>query len=361
MSERRSKGRFDVVVIGGGQAGLAVGHHLARLNLSFIILDPHDRVGDSWRDRWDSLRLFTPARLNGLPGMPFPAAPGTTVTKNAMADYLESYAKRFRLPVCLQTRADTLTREWGPFVVRAGSHSFGADQVVVATGGHPVPIRPSFASELDPGILQLHAVDYHNPAQLRPGEVLVVGAGNSGAEIAVEAAACHRTWLSGRSTGRFSPTLYARPSWWLLKRISDVRTPMGRKVRAGTLSRGTPLVRHRDRDFGAAGVARVGRVVGVQSGRPQLEDGHVLDVENVVWCTGFGHDFSWIRLPSFVDGHLPLCERGVVRSAPGLYFVGLPFQINLASALIDGVSRDAEYIAERVAVSAASMNEDKEE
>jgi cation diffusion facilitator CzcD-associated flavoprotein CzcO len=145
MSERRSTSRFDVVVIGGGQAGLAVGHHLARLSLSFIILDAHDRVGDSWRERWDSLRLFTPARLNGLPGMPFPAAPGTTATKDAMADYLESYAKRFKLPVCLQTTADTLTRDRGQFMLRAGSDSFGADQVVVATGGHPVPTRPGFA------------------------------------------------------------------------------------------------------------------------------------------------------------------------------------------------------------------------
>lgn len=348
MSEQRFPGRFDVVVIGGGQAGLAVGYHLARLNLSFVILDACERVGDSWRGRWDSLRLFTPARLNGLPEMPFPAAPGATVTKDAMADFLESYAERFKFPVCLRARADTLFLEQGRFVATAGDRRFEADQVVVATGGHPVPIRPRFAEMLDPQILQLHSVDYHNPSQLRSGEVLVAGAGNSGAEIAIESAASHRTWLAGRSTGKFSATLYARPSWWLLKRISDVRAPIGKKLRARALSRGTPLVRLRDSDLAAAGVVRVGRVVGVHSGRPQLDDGQVLDVMNVVWCTGFSHDFSWIKLPSFDNGHPPPCDRGVVQSHPGLYFVGLPFQSNLTSALIDGVAGDARFIATRV-------------
>jgi putative flavoprotein involved in K+ transport len=334
MSEPRSADRFDVVVIGGGQAGLATGYHLGRQGLRFAILDAHDRVGDTWRERWDSLRLFTPARLNGLPGMPFPAAPGSTVTKNAMADYLESYARHFKLPVCLGTAADSVSLEGGGFVVRARGRQFQADQVVVATGGHSEPTWPGFAVDLDHGVLQMHSIDYRNPAQLRAGGVLVVGAGNSGAEIAVEAAAAHPTWLSGRSTGKLSPALYARPSWWLLKRISDVRTPIGRRVRARTVGRGTPLVRLRDADLAAAGVTRVGRVVGVQDGRPRLGDGQLMDVANVVWCTGFSHDFSWIRVSSLAQ--------------PGLHFVGLPFQSNLASALIDGVGHDAEHIAHEV-------------
>ncbi len=348
MSRQASASRFDVVVVGGGQAGLAVGYHLDRLDLNFVILDAEDRVGEAWRRRWDSLRLFTPARLNGLPGMPFPAGPHSTVTKDEMALHLERYAQRFGLPVWVRTLVESLSLEGGGFVVKAGDCRLEADQVVVATGGHPLPFRPAFAAGLDPDILQLHSVDYRNPSQLRPGDVLVAGAGNSGAEIAVEAAATHRTWLAGRSTGGFSPTLYARPSWWLLKQVSDVRTPIGRKLREGAVSSGTPLVRLRASDFAAAGVVRTGRVVGVQNGRPQLDDGQLLDVESVVWCTGFGHDFSWIQLPSFVDGQLPRCHRGVVQSQPGLYFVGLPFQRNLASALIDDVGSDAGFIAQQI-------------
>lgn len=353
MSSQEPATGVDVAVIGGGQAGLAVGYYLSRLDLRFVILDAHDRIGDAWRRRWDSLRLFTPARLDGLPGMAFPGRGGRAVTKDEMADYLEKYAERYKLPVCLRTRVETLSLERGRFLLRAGERSLEADQVVVATGGHPTPRLPAFAADLNPDIVQLHSMDYRNPSDLRPGAVLVVGAGNSGAEIAMEAAASHRTWLAGRTTGTFNPVLYARPSWWLLKRITDVRTPTGRKVRSEALSKGTPLVRLRERDLAAAGVTRTGRVVGVEDGRPRLEDGQVIEAENVIWCTGFAHDFGWIRLRGIVDGRLPPCERGVVQSQPGLYFVGLPFQSNLASALVDGVGKDAEHIAKMILAGSA--------
>lgn len=348
MSAQGSPERFEVVVVGGGQAGLAIGFHLAKRDVNFVILDSQSRVGDTWRMRWDSLRLFTPARLDGLPGMPFPDRAGALPTKDAVADYLEAYASRFKLPIRLGTSVDSAAVEGDRFVVAAGEQRFEADQLVVATGGHPDPIRPGFARELDPDILQLHSAEYRNPSQLRDGEVLVVGAGNSGAEIAMGAAANHRTWLAGRSTGMVSPLLYSRPSWWMITRLATVNTAAGRKMQARALTGGTPLVRLRPKDLAAAGVIRARPVAGVQDGKPRLEDGQLLDVKNVVWCTGFGHDYSWIHGPELGHGHIPAHERGVISSTPGLYFVGLPFQFGLSSALIDGVGRDAEYIAQQI-------------
>lgn len=340
---------FDVVVVGGGQAGLAVGFHLARRNINFVILDAYPRVGEAWRRRWESLRLFTPARLDGLPGTPFPDRARALPTKDEMANYLESYAGHHKLPVRLGTRVEALSREGNPFVLIAGNRRFEADQVVVATGGHPNPKRPDFAAELDQGILQLHSSDYRDPSQLQDGDVLVVGAGNSGAEIALDAAQQHRVWLAGRPTGSVSPVLYSRPSWWLATRLITVNTPIGRKMNMQLRSKGTPLVRIREQDFGAAGITRVPRVEGVESGKPRVEGGRQLAVKTIVWCTGFKHDYGWIQRPATVGGHVPPHERGVVPSEPGLYFMGLPFQFGHNSALIDGVGRDAEYVVSRIA------------
>jgi putative flavoprotein involved in K+ transport len=340
---------FDVVVVGGGQAGLATGFHLSRRNINFVILDAYPRVGEAWRRRWDSLRLFTPARLDGLPGMPFPDRAGALPTKDEIATYLETYAERHKLPIRLGIRVDALIREGDRYVLTAGHRQFETDQVVVATGGHPNPKRPDFADELDQSIVQLHSSDYRGPSQLQDGDVLVVGAGNSGAEIALDAARQHRVWLAGRATGAVSPLLYSRPSWWLATKLITVKTSMGRKMATQLLTKGTPLVRIRESDFASAGIARVARVEGVEGGKPRLDGGRPLDVRNVVWCTGFKHDYGWIQLPAAAGGHIPAHERGVVLSEPGLYFMGLPFQFGHNSALIDGVGRDAEYIVSRFA------------
>ena len=338
-----------MVVVGGGQAGLAVGFHLARRNINFVILDACARVGDAWRKRWASLRLFTPARLDGLPGTPFPARAGALPTKDEMANYLESYAGHHKLPIRLGTRVEALSREGDLFVLIAGNRRFEADQVVVATGGHPNPQRPDFAAELDQSIVQLHSSDYRDPSQLEDGDVLVVGAGNSGAEIALDAARQHRVWLAGRPTGSVSPVLYSRPTWWLASRLITVNTPIGRKMSVQLRGKGTPLVRIREHDFAAAGITRVPRVEGVEAGKPRLNGGRHLPVKTIVWCTGFKHDYGWIQRPATADGHVPAHERGVVLSEPGLYFIGLPFQFGHNSALIDGVGRDAEYIVGHIA------------
>ncbi|HZB60652.1 MAG TPA: NAD(P)/FAD-dependent oxidoreductase [Actinomycetota bacterium] len=354
--QRMEPERYETVVVGGGQAGLATGYHLARLGRPFVILDAGQRVGDAWRARWDSLRLFTPARYSGLPGMGFPAAAWHYPTKDEVAEYLETYAARFQLPVRAGVRVDGLTRQGDRYLVTAGERRFEAANVVVASGAYHLPLVPSFAAELDPGILQLHSSGYRRPAQLQEGGVLVVGAANSGAEIAVELSGAHRIWLSGRHPGS-EPTragsrldrLLTPPFWFFISQVLTVDTPIGRKLRPKLMGAGTPLARVRRRDIAAAGIERVPRTAGARDGLPVLEDGRALEVANVVWCTGYRPDFSWIDLPVQGDDGQPRHDRGVVAGQPGLYFVGLFFQTAVSSALVGGVGRDAEQIVARIA------------
>jgi len=348
----------DTVIIGGGQAGLSTGYHLARRGLPFVILEANERVGESWRRRWDSLRLFTPARYDNLPGWPFPAPAWSFPAKDEVAAYMEAYAARFDLPVRTGVRVDGVAKEADRYVVSAGDRRLEADRVVVATGAYHRPRVPAFAAELDPGLVQLHSSDYRNPSQLQEGGVLVVGAANSGAEIALEVSRGHRTWLSGRHPGQepFRPgsrwdRLLTPVVWSVASHVLTVRTPMGRRVRDTFRSRGIPLARVRPKDIAAAGIERVPRTAGTQGGLPVLDDGRVLDVANVIWCTGFVPDFAWIDLPAFAADGGPLHRRGVVGSAPGLYFVGLFFLYALASPLVGGVGRDAEHVAAHIASS----------
>ncbi|MGE5277559.1 MAG: flavin-containing monooxygenase [Acidobacteriota bacterium] len=350
--------RFPVVVIGAGQAGLSVGYHLARRGVPFVILDASERIGDSWRNRWDSLRLFTPAEFDGLDGMPFPAHPDSFPTKDEMADYLESYAKRFQLPVRSGVKVDRLSRQADRYLVEAGDLRFEARHVVVAMASYQQPRVPPFAGKLDPSIVQIHSRDYRSPAQFREGGVLVAGAGNSGAEIAVEVARSHPTWLSGRDTGHIPFRIGGLPARLLLRRlvlrllfhrVLTVDTPIGRKARPKILSQGGPLIRVQPEDLKSVGIERVPRIEGVRDGKPLLADGRVLDAANVVWCTGFHPGFSWIDLPIFDEHGEPRHEAGFVASEPGLYFVGLHFLYAMSSTMIHGVGRDAERIAETIA------------
>jgi putative flavoprotein involved in K+ transport len=351
----------NTVVVGGGQAGLSVGYHLSRRKVPFVILDANERVGDQWRRRWDSLRLFTPARFDGLAGMPFPAPPDSFPTKDEMADYLEAYARHFVLPVRSGTRVDRVSRQDDGFLVVAGGRRYEAQNVIVAMGNFQRPRTPAFAGELDPRIVQLHSIDYRSPSQLRPGGVLVAGAGNSGSEIAKELVRGHETWMAGRDTGhipfRIEGFLGRRVLVRLVlrgvfHRVLTIRTPIGRRVRPKILHGGGPLIRVKPKDLAALGVHRVPRVVGVAGGLPRLEDGRVLDVANVIWCTGFHPGFSWIDLPVFDSWGEPKHVGGIVRDQPGLYFVGLHFLYALSSEMIHGVGRDAARIADLVAARA---------
>jgi putative flavoprotein involved in K+ transport len=355
--------RFDAnptqtIVIGGGQAGLSVGYHLMKQGLPFQILDASTRIGDGWRNRWDSLRLFNPARYAGLPGLRFPSRGDRFPTKEQMADYLEDYARRFRLPVRNGLRVDRLWKEDGRFVMTAGAQRFESESVVVAMSNYQVPRIPEFASKLSPEIVQLHSSAYRNPSQLQEGSVLVVGAGNSGAEIAREVAQTHRVWLSGKESGHIPWPIDSFVARHLLTRfvrffghhVLTVKTPIGRKLRAKLLIKATPLVRVKPKDLMDAGIERVPRVVGVRNGLPLLADDRALEVKNIIWCTGYEHSFPWIDLPIFgEDGKEPLHENGIVTAAPGMYFVGLHFLYAMSSATLIGVGRDAKRIVKAIA------------
>jgi putative flavoprotein involved in K+ transport len=352
MNSSNREERFDTVVIGGGQAGLSIGYYLARQGRDFVILEANDRVGASWRRRWDSLRLFTPARYSSLPGMHIPAQATTFLTKDAVADYLEAYAAHFHLPVRLNTVVNRLSREGDCYLLTLGDHRLETEHVVVATGTFQHPKVPAFSGLLDSAIAQFHSNEYRRPNQLQEGDALVVGAGNSGAEIALELAKTRRTWLAGRNTGHLPkhyPLLIERLYWWLIHTAINTNTRIGRRFKKLTGKKGAPLVGISQKDFERARVERVPRMVGVQDGKPLLQDGRVLDVANLIWCTGFVPDFRWIDLPIFGSDGYPVHARGVVEGEPGLYFLGLPFQYTLTSSLIGGVGRDASYIAEQIA------------
>jgi len=345
------------VVIGGGQAGLTVGYYLRKRGIPFVILDAHPRVGDAWRRRWDSLRLFTPSRYAGLPGLSFPGRGDAFLTKDQVADYLQNYAERFRLPVTNGVKVDSLSKEGQRFVTTAGDLRFESENVVVAMANYQVPRVPEFAHDLDPSIVQWHSHDYRNPAQLKDGGVLVVGVGNSGADIGLEVAQTHPTWMSGKETGHIPfriESFIARNFLVRLVRfvghhVLTVSTPIGRKVRPKMLAKAAPLVRVKPQDHIDAGIERVPRVVGVRNGRPLLADDRTLDVNNVIWCTGYQPGFSWIQLPIFGEDGRPDHERGIVKRMPGMYFVGLHFLYAMSSATLIGVSRDAERVVKALA------------
>jgi putative flavoprotein involved in K+ transport len=348
---------FDVVVIGAGQNGLSVGYHLARNGVKFVILEARERIGDAWRSRWDSLRLFTPARYDGLVGMPFPADRHAFPTKDEMAGYLETYARKFSLPVRTGVKVDEVTRIGGRYVVTAGRTRYTASHVVIASASYQKPKLPDFAALLDPSILQLHSSAYKNPTQLNAGSVLLVGASNSGAEIAIDIAPTHQVLLAGRHPGNipvayngyFAMRLVLPVVFRLVfHRLLTVDTPMGRKAKPGQLSHGLPLIRVKPRDLEAAGVRRVSRVAGVRDGKPLLDDGQLVGVSNVIWCTGFRAGLDWVKLPIFDDTGRVKQYRGAVEGEPGLYVCGLHFQHSPSSTMIHGAARDAGYVADKI-------------
>jgi putative flavoprotein involved in K+ transport len=350
----------EAIIIGAGQAGLAAGYHLARRGIEFQILEASPRVGDVWRDRYDSLRLYSPARYDALPGYPMPLQRNQFPTGVQMADYLESYAIHHRLPVRTGMRVDSLRAagDGAGYEVTAGGRTLHAGQVIVASGAFQRPYVPTFASELGAGIRQIHSADYRNPGQLAEGPVLVVGVSHSGADVAYEVAqAGHRTFLSGRPHGQLPFSVdsrRARVAWpvmrFLAMNLLTLSTPIGRKMAPKVRHGGGPLLRIRRPDLQRAGVEwSEARTAGVRDGLPVLDDGTLLDVANVIWCTGYRPDYSWIELPVTDADGWPMQERGVVESAPGLYFLGVPFLYGFTSMLVLGADRDARHVVDAVA------------
>ena len=354
---------IETLIIGAGQAGLSTGYHLQRRKRPFLIVDGADRVGDNWRNQWDTLRLYSPAKYDGLPGLPFPAEePWHFPTKDEVAAYLESYALHFDLPVRMSTRVDRLKAgPAGGYVARVGADTITCDNVVIATGTFGrTPFVPAFAPDLDPDIRQLHSSEYRRPDQLAPGRVLVVGGSHSGTDIAYEAAETHETILCGRDCGQIPVRLDSRRGRMVLpvvffafRHVLTRRTPMGRKEMHEVRHHGGPSLRVKRQDLEERGVERVtARVVGVRGGRPLLDDGRVVDADTVVWCTGFQQRFDWVDLPVFAEDGWPRERRGIAEGAPGLFFCGLSFQFAFSSMLFMGVGRDADHVAGRVAARA---------
>lgn len=348
--------RYDTVVIGGGQAGLITGYELKQLGRDFIIVDASERIGDAWRKRWDSLRLFTQAFMNGLPGMKFPADKNEFVGKDDVADFLEDYATTMGLPVRLNTKVTRLSHDGDEFLVETRDTSITASNVIVAMADYQRPRIPGFAQELDPDITQLHSSDYRNPNQLPEGPVLVVGLGNSGADIALDVSHTHRTIVSGHESsavpfkieGGFGRTIGTRLVRFAMVKVLNTSTPIGRRARPNLMKKGPPLVRVRPKELAAAGVERVGRTTGVRNGKPVVDGDTALDVSSVVWCTGFLHGFDWIDIAVLDDEGSPIHTRGVT-DLPGLYFVGLFFLHAMWSETITGVQPDVRYIVKHLA------------
>lgn len=350
---------IETLIIGAGQAGLATGHELRRRGKDVLIVDANRRLGDNWRGHYDSLQLYTPRKYDGLPGLPFPGDPWSFPGKDDVADYLESYALHFDLPIRLQTRVERLQKTADGYVAAIGDDdAIEAENVVVATGTFGrTPSVPEFAAEIDPAVRQLHSSEYRRPSQLREGSVLVVGASHSGCDIAYELAGDRRTILVGRDCGQAPVEWDSRRiriglpiMLFVFRHVLTRRNPMVRRHLDDVRHHGGPMLRIKRHHLAERGVERIEhRVSGVVDGRPQLDDGRVLEVANVIWATGFRQDFGWIDVPIFDDSGWPEEYRGAVEAAPGLFFCGLSFQYAFSSMLLPGVGRDAAHVANAIA------------
>jgi putative flavoprotein involved in K+ transport len=339
---------LDVVVVGGSQAGLAMAWHLAKQNLRFVVLDAAPELGDTWRCRWDSLRLFTPTQYDALPGMAFPGPPDTYPGKDAVAGYLKAYAAAFDLPVRLNSPVTRLSQTDEGFKIHTQREVFNVRQVVVAAGPFQVPFLPSAAQRLDSSVTQPHSAEYRNPQALPAGPVLVVGGGNSGFQIAEELATADRQVdLSIATKMPILPQrLAGKDLFWWLTRLGLLRVTVDSRLGRRMSSRDFIIGSSRRR-LQAAGVRFRPGVAGADGRTVRFADGTSLDVEVVIWATGYRPDHSWIDIPGVTRDGKVVHRRGVT-DVPGLYFLGLSWQHTRGSALLGFVHDDAAYLAGRI-------------
>jgi putative flavoprotein involved in K+ transport len=339
--------RHGVIVVGGGQTGLALGYFLTRQGRDFTILEAAAEPATAWRQRWDSLRLFTSARYSGLPGQAFPGDPDRYPTRDAVAAYLTDYARRYELPVQLDSRVRALRPVDGTYEVETADRTYRADQVVVATGPFQRPRIPEIAARLDPGVRQLHSSDYRRPEDLPSGPVLVVGGGNSGFQIADELAGTHEVHLSIGSKQKPLPQrILGRDLFWYLEATGLIRKSVESRI-GRRMSGNDTLIGSRPRALRRRGVHLHPRVVDAQAAGVTYSDGATLQPVVIIWATGFDSDYSWIEAPVLDESGRPLHRRGVT-SSPGLYFLGLTWQHTRGSALLGWVKDDAEHIAAQI-------------
>ena len=345
--------QVNVLVVGAGQAGLGTAHHLAREGVrDVLVVEAAGAVGQAWRERWDSLQLFTPRRFSSLPGLPFPAGPTPTPSRLEMAGYLELYAARFGLPVRTSARVRRLSRDGAGLLAELPGGTVRARHVVVATGAYSRPRVPAAAADLDGSVRQLHSSSYRRPADVPAGPVLVVGGGNSAAQLALELAGRHPVTVAAPVEPRFLPERVLGVSiyWWLLLTgvlNAGADSPVGRLLRSrpeAVLGRELRRAVHR----GAVRLVR-SRVVAAGGSRVCLADGTVVEPRTVLWCTGFVPDTGWIDVPGALTEDGAPRHEGGASPVPGLHWMGLPWQTRVNSALVDGVDRDARLTAWRIA------------
>jgi putative flavoprotein involved in K+ transport len=347
IATEAARERFDVAVIGAGQAGLSMGYFLARQGRKFVILEGADSIGSAWRSRWDSLLLFTPRRYDSLPGLPFPGEPEGYPTRDEVIAYLDRYAADFELPVELQSAVRSLNAQDGKFVVELDDRQIQTDQVVVATGPFQVPRVPALAAELAPEVFQTHSTGYRRPSDVPEGTVVVVGGGNTGYQIAKELSATHRTHLALGSRQTPLPQRFlGRDLFWWLTKTGLIKKTVDSRIGRRARHRDT-LVGSNPRQLKRYGVDVKPRAVGASGRTLSFEDGSKLDVDAVIWATGYRPDHSWIK-PPVLDSEGRISHRRGVTDVPGLYFLGLTWQHTRGSALIGWVKDDAEFIAERI-------------
>ena len=339
---------LEVLVVGGGQAGLAIGYFLAQQGRNFAILEAAEAPAAAWRARWDSLKLFTPARYSSLPGLSFPGDPDAYPRRDDVATYLTGYARHFALPVVLGSRVRAIRRDEGRYLVEVDGRSHTADQVVVATGPFQVPFAPAIADDLGQDVFHLHSTLYRAPKDLPDGPVLVVGGGNTGFQLAEELSATREVHLSvGSRQTPLPQRILGRDLFWYLEKTGAMRkstdTRIGRRLEGRDTLIGSNPRTLRKRH----GVQLHPRAVEASGRTVRFSDGSELDVGAVIWATGFRNDHSWIEAPIFDDQQRVVHRRGVTDS-PGLYFLGLTWQYTRGSALIGWIGDDAAYIADQI-------------